>query len=251
MLNRSNILIIGLILMIIVAATGDGYFFLVNDTNHTTSSVNASKNTNGATSTLIEIQLSSVMLTRTVTESITTTTPIYLPCTTSSADGLTGATLSIPEGGTATICVEFFYYNFTAPFYLDPTYLLSIEAANPTGFVDTSYNFTISVSSPTALYVGGNSNANEGYLVDYYITPNANVTGQFELAIAQNNYYPGQPYETLIDYQSCSPFVLSVGQQQQVTDYNFSCTQSEIYPGESGLATLPQGVLYALVVGYS
>ncbi len=117
-----SIATLGLVLVLILALIGDGYFFFLDET----SVASTTTATNSSFSIVTEIAPTTLTVTQNITAVEISTTAIYVPCNSTDLDGVGGTFLSIPENGTAMICAEFFYFNSTSYEYFEPDDFLSI-----------------------------------------------------------------------------------------------------------------------------
>lgn len=263
-LSRDSIAFLALTLFLIAALLGDGYFVFLRGATTSNSITGTSLNkitaaNSSSVSTVSELVPTTITSSLTITE--TSTTAIYVPCNNTELDSEGGAFLSAPQNGTIVLCVLFYYYNQTAYQYFDPgsNDFLSISRFVLNGTQIANSDFSISVTPGGALPMGGPGDANEGSLEVYYITANPNVSGIFELNLADGNYYgnSGLNGGIVIDHQTCSPFTLTVGNATMpdvVSDGGpSSCMQTQIYPTVfgHGETPLPEGIIMANVIGFT
>ena len=143
--------------------------------------------------TLVSTQTVVSLVGETLTRNVTLTQTqenLAVPCSSLYPDGTAPPNAPLifaRQDSTVSICVRYFYYNFTSPVTFNTTALLTVGISRPI-LVATSYgagprpevNFSVS-SFPSELTLGGNSNLNEGALVFYSIGTGATSNGTYGL----------------------------------------------------------------------
>jgi hypothetical protein len=96
-----------------------------------------------------------------------------------------GANITLPAGQTLNFCVQLYYYSSTAdagPATVNLTRFASLESLFGSQLHTALTNFTITYATaqgtetPSSVHIGGPSNENEGFLVEYQITPKPGIT---------------------------------------------------------------------------
>jgi len=104
-----------------------------------------------------------------------------------------GANITLSPGQTLNFCVELYYYSATGspPATVDPASFVSLESLFDSHLHSALTNFTMTYSTaqgpstPASVQIGGLSNENEGFLVEYQVTPKPGITnGAYGLNLA-------------------------------------------------------------------
>jgi hypothetical protein len=175
--------------LLVVGSLGVGY--LIGTGNQHTITM-ASTDTTTATTT-VTVLISSLGGPATILNST-----LQAECTRAQAPTAVGFTFGELSAGTkspAIICIQFYYFNSTAPLTIDFDQVLSIQALQYIQNGTTSYprsfdggsNFTIATSQ-AMLSMGGPDNENEGAVVAFALTAKAGASGTYRLNLLS---YPG------------------------------------------------------------
>ena len=104
-----------------------------------------------------------------------------------------GANITLSPNQTLNFCVELYYYSATGspPATVDLASFVSLESLFDSHLHSALTNFTMTYSTaqgpstPASVQIGGPSNENEGFLVEYQVTPKPGITnGAYGLNLA-------------------------------------------------------------------
>jgi len=174
-----NEIAIALLIVLVIASAGAGYY-VGNSSEHTTTSV--STRTIATTSTVFL----SITTASTVVITGNSSSALLMQCSRAETPTPTGLLFGKVIAGTRTpaiICVQFYYFNSTAPTTLPISVM--IQAAQPNRAFSGDSNFTISASE-NQLVFGGPQEENEGAVVAFAVTAKPGTSGTYELSFSGN-----------------------------------------------------------------
>ncbi|MDA4136464.1 MAG: hypothetical protein OK449_05660 [Thaumarchaeota archaeon] len=179
------------------------------------------------------------------TSTTSNTSASLLPgCTQPVARPTYGANITLSPGQTLNFCVELYYYSATGspPATVDLASFASLESLFDSHLHSALANFTMTYSTaqgpstPASVQIGGPSNENEGFLVEYQITPKLGITnGAYGLNLAAyEGPSPGGALE-----MCTTDFLIVLGDGVPNYDNVGSCILAVGSPQSPGLPYIP------------
>ena len=150
--------------------------------------------------------------------------------------------ITLPAGKTLNLCVQLYYYSRpgSGPATVNLTSFASLESLFDSHLHSALTNFTMTyktalgAGTPSSVQLGGPSNEDEGFLVEYQITPKPGITnGAYGLNLGADEPNPN-------GVEGCTTdFLVVLGNGVPNYDNVGSCIEEVASPSAGGIGPLP------------